>query len=182
MKQRHATWFLGILLLLVTGGTVAAAQTGFGGHNGKDPIQFAADRLDVRKEGRVATFSGNVEANQGDLNLIANEVRVYYTGGSEDEAGLGGAVSRIDTRGNVKLSSRGDTANAVWAVYDIERQLVTLGGNVVLTQGETQLRGDRVELDLDTGQSRVVGVEGVGGDSRVRGEFTPKRKTDEPAQ
>ncbi len=168
--------------VLIVGGTTMAAQTGFSGHDGNDPIRFAADRLEVRKEGRVATFVGEVEAQQGDLTLLANEVRVYYTSGSDDEndtGGLGGSVSRIDTRGDVRLSSRGDTAVADWAVYDIERQLVTMGGQVVLKQGDAELRGTRLELDLESGQSRFVSVPAVGGDTRVRGEFTPKRNNDE---
>lgn len=172
-----------VLVLLMTLGITGmaaltaghAAQTGFSNHNADDPIQFSADRLEVKREGRVATFIGNVEAIQGDMTLLAQEVRVYYNSDGDDDAGLGGSVSRIDTRGNVRLSSRGDTARGDWAVYDVERRLVTVGGNVTFNQGDATVSGNRLELDLASGQSRFRGRPGTGGgeDTRVRGEFVP---------
>ena len=46
----------------VAGGVYAA--NGFTNHNPDDPIRFTADRLEVKREGRVAAFIGNVEAYQ----------------------------------------------------------------------------------------------------------------------
>ncbi len=155
----------------------AAAKTGFSGHDAKQPIEFSADRLEVQKEGSVAMFTGKVEAIQGEMTLLSDEVRVYYQTGNEQsgqvKSGLTGSVSRIDSRGNVRITSRGDTAEGDWAVYDVARQLVTMGGRVVLHQGGSVVRGSRMELNLDTGQARVQGVASTQGDQRVRGEFTP---------
>ncbi len=47
------------------------------GGNGK-PIEITADRLVVNQQDRVATFSGNVDAVQGDMSLKANEIKVFY--------------------------------------------------------------------------------------------------------
>ena len=165
-------------------GLAVAAQSGFSGHNTNDPIRFSADKLEVKKEGRVATFSGDVEAVQGNMTLLASTVRVYYRAQKEEDqatGGFGGAVSRIDTQGNVHISSRGDTATGDWAVYDVERRIVTVGGKVVLQQGDTVVRGSRLELDLTTGQSRFRGLPSSDTDQRVRGEFTPVSK-DKPDQ
>jgi lipopolysaccharide export system protein LptA len=159
-----------------------AAKTGFSNHNAKDPIEFSADRLEVQKEGSVAMFLGKVEAIQGDMTLLSDEVRVYYqTGGKSDEASssLTGSVTRIDSRGNVRITSRGDTAEGDWAVYDVGRQLVTMGGRVVLHQGGSVVRGSRLELNLASGQTRVQGMASTQGDQRVRGEFTPATKNKE---
>ncbi|MDA0338996.1 MAG: hypothetical protein O2910_04040 [Proteobacteria bacterium] len=156
---------------------VEAATSGFSDHKTDDPIRFSANKLEVKKEGRVATFSGDVEAIQGDLTLLAQEIRVYYSdssdGDKDDKGGLGGSVSRIDTKGKVHISSRGDTATGDWAVYDVERRIVTVGGKVVLQQGETVIRGNRLELDLDSGQSRFRGQPSGTTDQRVTGELTP---------
>jgi lipopolysaccharide export system protein LptA len=73
----------------------------------------------------------------------------------------------------VKLTSRGDTVRGQWAVYDVTRKIVTLGGNVELQQGDTVVKGDRLELDLASGKSRIQGLDSTGGEQRVRGEFTP---------
>ena len=158
------------------GSLAQAVETGFSDHDPNDPIQFSADRLEIKREGRVATFTGNVEAVQGDMTLLAREVRVYYQDADgNDSAGLGGSVARIDTRGNVRLSSRGDQARGDWAVYDVERRLVTVGGNVTFQQGENTISGNRLELDLESGQGRFRGRPdtGGGGETRVRGEFVP---------
>ncbi|MEN3976479.1 LptA/OstA family protein [Emcibacter sp. SYSU 3D8] len=160
-----------------------AAKTGFSSHDANDPIQFSADRLEIQKEGSVAMFLGKVEAIQGDMTLLSDEVRVYYqTGGGNQggvSGGLTGSVTRIDSRGNVRITSRGDTAQGDWAVYDVGRQLVTMGGRVVLHQGGSVVRGSRLELNLDSGQARVQGMASTQGDQRVRGEFTPATKSKE---
>lgn len=188
--SRHTSWTLALVLAVV--GMVAApaamgaAKTGFSGHNSKDPINFSADRLEVQKEGSVATFLGKVEAIQGDMTLLSDEVRVYYQTGNKAQQpeaaapapgatnnSLVGSVTRIDSRGNVRIISRGDTAEGDWAVYDVGRQLVTMGGRVVLHQGGSVVRGSRLELNLDSGQARVVGVPSVQGEQRVTGQFTP---------
>ncbi len=169
-----------VTLSLIVGLTAGAvqAQTGFTNHDPEDPIQFTADRLEVKKQGRVAAFIGNVVARQGELNLSADIVKVYYKrpetdDGSDSSAGFGGSISRIDTSGNVVIKSRGDTATGDWAVYDIPRKIVTLGGQVVLTRQDAVLRGSRLELDLVNGRSTIQSSETSPGDTRVRGEFTP---------
>ena len=156
----------------------AAAETGFANHEPNDPIRFTADRLEVRREGRVATFIGNVEAVQGDMYLNADVIKVYYQSSSEsqtttDTGGFGGSVSRIDTSGNVKIESRGDKASGDWAVYDVGRKIVTMGGQVVLERDETMLTGNRLELDLENGRSSIHSASTGSEDTRVRGEFTP---------
>jgi lipopolysaccharide export system protein LptA len=166
--------------LVGAAGAAMAAQTGFSGHDGKAPIQFSADRLEVRKEGKVATFLGKVEAIQGNLSLFSDEVRVYYEDAGGGGEGMSGSVTRIDSRGNVRVTSRGDTAEGDWAVYDIGRRLVTLGGRVVLRQGDSVVRGSRLELNLDSGRARFQGLPDTDGEQRVRGEFTPAAKPSQP--
>jgi lipopolysaccharide export system protein LptA len=194
------------LLLMLSVGMVsvllplsnAGAETGFTNHNPDDPISFTADRLEVKKEGRVAAFIGNVDAVQGDMHLSADVVKVYYKRPETDDeddadlddegadnedatglAGFGGSVGRIDTSGNVTIESRGDTATGDWAVYDIARKIVTIGGNVVLTRQETVLTGSRLELDLENGRSTIQSSQSSQGDSRVRGEFTPTNNAED---
>lgn len=171
------------LSMVVAVPAALAAKTGFSNHNAKDPIEFSADRLEVQKEGSVAMFLGKVEAIQGEMRLLSDEVRVYYQTGKdksgEGDTSLTGSVTRIDSRGNVRITSRGDTAEGDWAVYDVGRQLITMGGRVVLHQGGSVVRGSRLELNLDSGQTRVQGMASTQGDQRVRGEFTPAPKTKE---
>jgi lipopolysaccharide export system protein LptA len=79
---------LGALLLI---SIEAVAQTGptLGG-NGK-PIEITADRLIVNQQSQVATFSGHVDAVQGDMSLRADEIKVFYADQAKgDEQGRSG--------------------------------------------------------------------------------------------
>lgn len=155
-------------------------------HDADRPIEITADSLEVVQADRIATFAGNVDAVQGNLVLSADELRVHYRGGGDEEGGgeeaaaapAGtGTIRRIEAFGNVVMTSPRETAQGDVGVYDVGGRLVTLDGSVVLTRDENVIRGDRLELDLETGVSRVLATttaaEGATPEQRVRAVFTP---------
>lgn len=142
-------------------------------HDSSQPIEITADTLDVAQNDQTAIFSGSVIAIQGELRLGADTLRVYYRGG-KDRGADQGAISKLDAIGSVAVTSPRETANSEWAVYDVDTAQITLGGKVVLTRGENVLRGDQMVIDLNTGQSRIIGKKDGGG--RVKGLFVPARK------
>ena len=177
----------------------------FGGLSGdsKEPIDIESDVLVVHDKEKLATFKGNVKAVQGKTTLSAAELDVHYTGG--DRLGIGGSegkgtneaqkandaakpkgqdepssqITKIEAKGNVVITSQQEensqTTTSEWALYDVPSQLVTVGGNVVLTQGENVLKGDRLVIDLKTGQSRFENtVNSNAGGGRIRALFMPK--------
>ncbi len=155
----------------------AIAQEGFLGQMGEpidttQPIEVAADALEVIQSEQVAVFSGNVDAIQGDMRLQADLLRVHYASGS----GSSGDITRLDAEGNVHVSSARETARGDTAVYNVLNEEVTMNGNVVLTQGENVIQGDALTIDLASGRSRIEGgasmVNDETGDGRVRGVFS----------
>ena len=142
-------------------------------HDSSQPIEITADTLDVAQTDQTAIFSGNVVAIQGELRLGSDNLRVYYRGGDARTAAQG-AISKLDAIGAVAVSSPRETATSEWAVYDVDTGQITLGGKVVLTRGENVLRGEQLVIDLESGQSRIVGAQGANG--RVRGLFVPNKK------
>ena len=141
------------------------------------PIEISADSLEVKQDENIAIFTGNVDALQGDIRLRASQLTVHYRSGEGGEAGVN-AISRIDASGSVFITSGRETAQGEAGVYDVENSLITLIQNVVLTRGENVIRGDRLVLDLATGQTRVDGGEsGPRSGGRVRSLFVPKRST-----
>jgi lipopolysaccharide export system protein LptA len=153
-------------------------------HDTSLPIEITADRLEVVQPDRVATFTGNVDAIQGDLVLRADELRVHYSGGEQaGSAEQAGAIRRIEASGNVFLSSPRETAEGDAGVYDVASNSVTLDGEVVLTRGENVIRGRHLEIDLVSGRARVVGAataaEGAAPGERVRAIFTPSEDAPE---
>lgn len=142
------------------------------------PFEISADSLEVQQDENIATFAGNVDARQGNMRLKADRLMVHYRGDKSGEASAS-AISRIDASGSVFIASGRETAQGEAGVYDVENGLVTLTRNVVLTRGENVIRGDRLVLNLVTGQTRVEGgADATRPEQRVRGLFVPRRSTD----
>lgn len=133
------------------------------------PVQIEAARLDVDDGVKQAVFTGDVRAIQGDFIIRANEITAAYTGSAAlnsaaaaDQAPKGAAqLSRIRAKNNVKITSNeGQTATGDWADFDPKANTATLGGDVVLTQGKNVVRGTKLEIDMNTGES-VIKTEAV---------------------
>ncbi|MGH6825570.1 LptA/OstA family protein [Methyloceanibacter sp.] len=87
----------------------------------------------------------------------------------------GTQISKIEARGEVVITSDQDqTTTSDWALYDVPAQLVTVGGNVVLMQGKNVLKGDRLVIDLKTGESRFENRSNTAAGGRIRALFMPK--------
>jgi len=172
-------------LIFVLGNTIAytalAQQGGFLDQSGQPidtslPIEVAADTFEVRQAEQLAVFSGDVDATQGEMRLQAQEVQIHYQTGE----GNSSEITQLDATGEVHVSSPRETARGDWAVYDVLAETVTMGGNVVLTQGPNVIQGDQLVINLVTGRSRIQGgasmvtedAEEGTGDGRVRGLFT----------
>ncbi len=167
-------------MLMLCAGASAQKPDGLRGlgksHDAALPIEITADALSVAQAEQTAVFSGSVVATQGELRLSADNLRVYYRGGNApgtaNAAGAaGGAISKIDATGNVAIVSATESAKGEWAVYDVDSGQITMGGNVILNRGKNQLRGSQLVIDLQTGQSRILG-----GGGRVKGVFVPNKK------
>lgn len=151
-------------------------------HDTSLPIEITADRLEVVQAEQLATFTGNVDAVQGDLVLSADLLRVHYrSDGSGDAAASapGSSIRRIEAEGHVFVSSPQETAQGEVGVYDVDRNALTLEGSVILTRDQNVIRGQRLEIDLVTGRSRMLsalpGSEGGTPAQRVRAIFTPQK-------
>lgn len=127
------------------------------------PVNVEADRLDVDDAAKQALFTGNVRAVQGEFVIRGAELTALYSGsagltGSGTDAAKAGAakLTQIKVRKNVEVTSReGQTAKGDWADFDTAKNMATLGGNVVLTQGKNIVRGTRLVIDMTTGESTI---------------------------
>ena len=155
---------------------VPNALQGFSQNRDK-PVQIEAATLEVRDKDKVATFSGNVHVMQGDTNLRSKSLVVFYDNDSPmktAQPGPGGqqSIRRLEAKGGVVVTQKDQTATGDNASFDMRTNTVTLLGNVLVTQGQNVLRGDRLIVDLNSGISRVEsGKPGQGG--RVQGLFVP---------
>ena len=61
-------------------------------HDTSLPIEITADSLEVLRNQQIATFTGNVDAVQGDMVLSADLLRVHYGGDDASAPGPAGCT------------------------------------------------------------------------------------------
>lgn len=155
---------------------VGTGQLDLSGAHGK-PIDIEANTLTVDDRKRVAVFRGDVAAVQGDMTIRSRELDVDYSGEAQAKGSAAGAqITKITAQGRVLITSeaQGQTSTSDWALFDVKGQTVTIGGNVVLSQGKNVIKGDRLVIDLTTGRSRFENEGDLSNGQRVRGLFRPK--------
>jgi lipopolysaccharide export system protein LptA len=134
--------------------------------NRNQPVQIEAASLEVRDKDKVATFSGSVKVVQGDTVMRCRSLVVYYEQQAQQPGapamkaaapGPGGSssISRLEALGGVTVNQKDQTATGDKALFDMKANTVTLSGNVVVSQGQNVMRGDRLVVDLTTGVSNV---------------------------
>ena len=123
-----------------------------------DPIQIEADKLEVRDPEKLAIYSGNVRVGRATPSSRRRSCSVFYAGEATSERRSRLArVSRIEAGPGVTVRSGDQTASGDRVVLDMDQDLVTMSGNVVLTQGPNVVRGDRLVVNLATKQGRIEG-------------------------
>jgi lipopolysaccharide export system protein LptA len=191
LRCRNLLPQLAFLLAMVAGApaqpaqSAAPAQTGVPNalqgfsKNRDQPVKIDSASLEVRDKDKVATFSGDVHLSQGDTTLSCKTLVVFYDDHGRSstlkaaQPGPGGQqqIRRLEARGGVTVNQKDQTATGNTGVFDMKTNTVTLSGNVVVTQGQNVLRGERLIVDLTSGVSRVEG-------GRVQGLFLPHSQHD----
>jgi len=162
--------------------------------NREQPVQIDAQTLEVRDKDKVATFTGKVHVIQGDTDLRSQSLIVFYEGDTKADGkgtvkaaqpGPGGSsqIKRLEATGGVVVTQKEQTATGDKGVFDMRANTVTLLGNVVISQCQNVLRGERLTVDLKTGTSRVEGgrVQGLFNRSKDEG-CAAKESSNEPAK
>jgi lipopolysaccharide export system protein LptA len=165
---------------------------GLSGSDSKKPIDIESDRLEVDDKNHTAIFIGNVSATQGDSNLKAPRLEVFYENASQPQAAdkrgqtpkaakpvqaasagasgdpvSNGQIKRIHAMGGkVVVINTKDQQEATGddAIYEVKAQLITMTGKeVVLTQNKNKVKGTKLVIDLATGKATVLDQECAAG-------------------
>lgn len=164
-------------LALLAAQPSAAQVSSLKGHDSNAPVDVNADRLEVQDRADRAVFSGNVVVTQADMTLTAPRLTAVYSNNGGIE------IQRLDATGGVTVKSPTETATGQYAIYDLDKRLITMIGAVTLTRGANKLQGGRLVINLDTGRAMMDGS-AVGAPAgtaanpggRVSGRFTvPQR-------
>lgn len=142
-----------VLLALSCCPPVAALQS-----DREQQMLITSDHFDGNEA--VATFSGDVNLNQGTLVVRAETARVIRNNGTVVRVELDGAPAYFrqrldDDRGLVEARARA-------IVYQLEEQKLELRDNVVIDQARGQVTGDLINYDLTEGRIRGGQQDGDG--------------------
>lgn len=135
------------------------------------PVDIEADKLAVDDTKKKAVFTGDVKATQADFNIRTVELHATYSG----EAGLAAVtapapgaagsppktpaqLTKIEAKGKVIVTSKANQeVTGDNAVFDMKANTVIVTGKeVILTQDKNIVRGNKLSIDMATGQSVIV--------------------------
>lgn len=162
----------GFALASAIGGVGSVGAQGIASHNTNAPVSFDAGNIALDDRANRVVLTGGVVINQAGLAVRSNRMLAQYT----DDGSLD--VTRITANGGVVVTRGNERASGDVAIYDFNRRIITMAGNVQLRRGGDSLNGGRLVIDLDSGLSSVDGRSsgGTGGargsNGRVSGTFT----------
>ncbi len=150
--------------------------TGFSADAG-GATDITADQLEVQDGKGQATFRGNVIALRGGHEIRAAVLDVSFRSPDQKATKLpagsraSGDISRIKASGRVVVRAPDEqVSTSDWLVYDAAADTITIGGNVVVSQGKNVIKGEKLVVDLKTGQSHFETSENAeaSGKKRIR--------------
>ena len=137
-----------------SGGTNAAAQK---------PIFVSSDRMEMDRQKNVLIYVGRVVVVQDDMTLRSDKLTTYF------DTDLGQMKQAI-AEGKLVQVTRGErVATGTKAVFDGVAQTITMTGNPVMRQGNSEISGERIVYFMI--EDRMI-AEG-GKNQRVTGTIFP---------
>lgn len=167
-----------VLAGLVGWGAAGPAKAQLAGGSNA-PVDITADELEVINSQCLAIWRGSAEALQDSSRLRASVLRIRYAAARPARAGAEpscGDLDRMEAEGPVYYVTPQQRVRANAAVYEAASQTITMTGDVVAAQGQNVLRGQRLVINVATGQARMeTAARGTGASGRVRGVFYPNQ-------
>lgn len=115
--------------------------------NKKDPIYITSDWLEVDQKKNTITYRGRVVTVQSDMTLRSEALTAFYDEGMKQ-------MQQLVAEGKVNATQGARVATGEKAVFDDKAKTVTLTGNPVMRQGNSQVSGTKIVYFIE--QDRAV--------------------------
>lgn len=141
----HATYNLDTRVLKVTGSNL-------GVDTGKEKLT-ADDSLEYQDGPQVAVARGNATVVQTDRRVRADTMTGHFQRQTDGKLRL----MRMEADGHVEVKTPDTYATSDKGDYDLTADIMTLSGNVKVTNAGNQFNGEYAEVNIKTGVSRLLG-------------------------
>ncbi len=126
------------LALLLSGSAAMALES-----DRSQPIELAADSVDIDEGKGVSVYKGDVDLRQGTMRLQADVVTVHQRGRKPAKIVAEGRPVKFQQQ-----SKKGPVKGRARRVeYQVDSENLTLAGDAVLIQGKDSMRSDRIVYD-----------------------------------
>lgn len=115
----------------------------------------ARDSLEFWQKENLAVARGQAVAIRGD-NRISGDILTALLSQSSTQKAEASEVKRVAAEGNVIITTPSEIVRGNKGRYDVARQRAVLDGAVRITRGPNQLKGNRAEVNMATGISRLL--------------------------
>lgn len=182
LRRLALTYTLGgfALTAALAGGMRLHAQA-IAAHDSRAPVTFDAARIELQDRENRVILSGGVVIEQAGLTLRSDRTLLNFNDAGRLE------LLRITATGGVVVTRGDERASGDNAIYDFNRRIITMAGNVRLRRGTDTLNGGRLVIDLNSGLSSVDGsaaggaAGSAGANGRVTGSFgVPQGQNKQP--
>jgi lipopolysaccharide export system protein LptA len=123
--------------------------------NKTDPIYITSNWMEFDQTKNTITYKGNVVTTQGEMTIRSETLTAEYTPDMKQ-------IKQIIAEGKVNATQGNRVATGEKAVFDDQAKTVTLTGNPIMRQGNSQISGSKVIYFVE--QDRAVAE----GDGKVR--------------
>lgn len=161
----HAVYNFDTRVLRVTGGNL-------GVDTGEEKLT-AVESLEYQDGPQIAIARGDATVVQENRTVRAD----LMTGHFKRQADGKTELVRVEADGNVKVKTPDTFASSAKGDYDLTTEVMTMSGDVKVTNGGNQFNGEYAEVNVKTGVSRLLGS--PGGTGKVKSLIMP---TSEPSQ
>ena len=115
--------------------------------NKKDPIYITSDWMEVDQKKNTIVYKGRVVAVQAEMTMRSETLTAVYDPEMKQ-------MKQIIAEGKVNATQGNRVATGDRAVFDEKAKTVTLTGNPVMRQGNSQITGSRIIYYIE--QDRAI--------------------------
>jgi lipopolysaccharide export system protein LptA len=132
-------------------------------------VEVEADQMEIIDTEKKTIFTGNVVSTRPSETVKAYEMVVTSADVKQPDGTMKSVTDKVNAKGHVVINTKNQTITGAAAIFDVQNNTLEVTGAVRVVQGDTNLRGNRLVVNLDNNHLQMTG-----GKERVKASFVPK--------